>query len=66
MKKPCFTKVPESFNKITDNWNGLLLWKFDSFFEESFQISLIAEFSDNVTIVCCTINVMTFENVRMV
>ena len=66
MKKSSFTKVPESFNKVTDYWYGLLLWKFDSLFDESFQIPFIAEFGDNVTVISCTVNIVTFENVRMV
>jgi len=66
MEKSCFTKVSESFNKVTDYWYSLLLWKFNSLFDKSFQIPFIAEFSDNVTVVSCTINIVTFENVRMV
>ena len=58
--------MSESLNKVTNDWNSFLLWKFDSFFDESFQISLIAKFSDNVTVVSCAINIMTFENVGMI
>lgn len=66
MKKSCLTKISESLNKITNYWYGLLLWKFDSLFDESFQIPFIAKFSDNVTVVSCTVNIVTFENVGMV
>lgn len=66
MKKSSLSKMSESLNKVTNDWNSFLLWKFDSFFDESFQISLIAKFSDNVTVVSCAINIMTFENVGMI
>lgn len=66
MKKSSLSKMSESLNKVTNDWNSFLLWKFDSLFDESFQISLIAKFSDNVTVVSCAINIMTFENVGMI
>lgn len=66
MKKSSLSKMSKSLNKVTNDWNSFLLWKFDSFFDESFQISLIAKFSDNVTVVSCAINIMTFENVGMI
>lgn len=66
MKKSSLSKMSKSLNKVTNDWNSFLLWKFDSLFDESFQISLIAKFSDNVTVVSCAINIMTFENVGMI
>lgn len=66
MKKSSLSKMSESLNKVTNDWNSFLLWKFDSLFDESFQISLIAKFSDNVTVVSCAINIMTFKNIGMV
>lgn len=66
MQKACLTKVLESFQKITNDGDCLLLWKFASLFDKSFQITLIAELSDNVTVVCCTVNIMAFEDVWMI
>ena len=66
MQESSISQMPESFDKVSDDGNGFLLRQFNSFLDESFQITLIAEFSDDVAIVCSTVNVMAFKNVGMV
>ena len=66
MQESSVSQMSESFDKVSDDGDGFLLRKFNSFLDESFQITLIAEFSDDVAIVCSTVNVVAFKNVGMV
>jgi hypothetical protein len=50
----------EPLNDVSDYGDGFLLGKLDSFLDESFQITLIAKFSDDVTIIGCTVYIVAF------
>ena len=56
----------ESFDKVSDDGNSFLLGQFYPFLYESFQITLIAEFRDDVAIVCSTVNIVAFEDIWMI
>lgn len=58
--------MPETFDKVSDDGDGFVFGEFESFFDEGFQITLIAEFGDNVAIIGSTVNIVAFKDVGMV
>jgi hypothetical protein len=56
----------KAFDEVADDGDGFFLREFESFFDEGFQIALIAEFRDDVAVVGSTVDVMAFEDVGMV
>ena len=66
VQEPSVPQMPETFDEVSDYGDGFLFWEFDSFFYESFQISFITEFSDDVAIIGSTVDIVAFKDVGMI
>jgi hypothetical protein len=56
----------KAVDNVPENRNCFFLGQFLSFFEEVFEVALVAELCDYVAVVDGTVNIVAFENVDMV
>ena len=66
MKKPIFSNDSESVDDISENGDSFWLWKFVPFLQQIFEISLVAEFGDDITIILGTVDVEALHNILMI